>query len=169
MVFQNHKSRSFRVRRGVPQGSVLGPILFYFFSNAVFHLLETLFPSLWSPPFPLHFPILIPLYLAKVQLSLTLTLSHLTIWWSGHIALSLFTLTKAAVTSLPTAHFVALMPLFPFQPAQYAQVFPLKPATFCKLSAGLGSTNKPATSFLLLSDSRSVLATLSSPPSFLLP
>ena len=36
---------------------------------------------------------------------------------------------------------------------------------FCKLFAGLGSTNKPATSLLLLSDSRSILATLSSPPS----
>ena len=28
VVFQNHKSRSFRVRRGVPQESVLGPVLF---------------------------------------------------------------------------------------------------------------------------------------------
>ena len=33
MVFQNHKSRSFRVRRGVPHRSVLGPVLFFLFIN----------------------------------------------------------------------------------------------------------------------------------------
>ena len=92
----------------------------------------------------------------------------LMIWCFGPTALFLFLLAKAAPAFLPTALSVALRPLFPFQQAKYAQVFPLKPAPFCTLFAGLGSTNKSAISLLLLSDSRSVLATLSSPPSFLL-
>ena len=121
--------------------------------------------SRWSPPFPLHALALIPLTLAKVRLLPILTLSPLMIWYSGQTAL--FLLARAALAFLPTALYVALRPLFPFRQAQFVQVFPLKPAPFCTLFAGLGNTIKSAI-FLLLSDSRSVLATLSSPPPFLL-
>ena len=91
-----------------------------------------------------------PLFLAKVRLLLTLTLSHLTTWYYGQTALFLFLLAKVALAYFPTALSVALRPLFPFQQAQYAQVFPLKPAPLSMLSAGLGSINKSAT-FLLFS------------------
>ena len=60
------------------------------------------------------------LFPAKVRLSLTLTLSSLTIWYSGQTALFLFVLAKAAPAYLPTALSVALRPLFCNQQAQYA-------------------------------------------------
>ena len=53
-----------------------------------------------------------------------------------------------ALAFFPTALSVALRPLFPFQQVQYAQVFLLKPASFCKLFAGLISTIKSATSLI---------------------
>ena len=53
VVFQDHKSRSFRVRRGVPQAFVLGPVLFFLFrllfllpSAAPFTLKAKFFPRL---------------------------------------------------------------------------------------------------------------------------
>ena len=58
---------------------------------------------------------------------------------------------------------VALRPLFPFRQAQYAQVFPLKPAPFwCSLLVSAAPTSLP---FLFSSclDSRFVFATLFSP------
>ena len=85
----------------------------------------------------------------------------LMIWYSEQMALFLFLLARAAPAFLPTALSVALRPLYPFRKAQYAQVFPLKPAPFCTLFAGLGSTNKSAIS--LLSCSYLTLV-LSSPP-----
>ena len=128
-------------------------------------LLGICLPSWWNPPFPLHAPALIPLSLAKVRLSPTLTLSPLTIWCSGQTALFLFLMARAAAAFLPTALSVALRPLFPFRQAQYVQVFRLKPAPFCTLFAGLGSTNKSAISLLFFS---CLTLVLSSPPSFLL-
>ena len=86
------------------------------------HLLETCLPPLWSPLIPLHAPCLIPLF------SLTLILSHFTIWFSGQTAL--FLLAKATLTYLPTALSVALRPLFPFRPAQYAPSFSTEACTF---------------------------------------
>ena len=117
--------------------------------------------SRWSPPFPLHALALIPLTLAKVWLSPTLTLFPLMIWCFGQTALFLFLLARAAPAFLPTALSVALRSLFPFRQAQYVQVFPLKPAPFCTLFAGLGSTNKSAISLLF---SYYLTLVLSSPP-----
>ena len=102
-----------------------------------------------------------PPSLAKVRLSPTLTLSPHMIWCFGQTALFLFLLAKAAPAFLPTALSVALRPLFPFQQAQYAQVFLLKPVPFCTLFAGLGSIIKSAISFLF---SYYLTLVLSSPP-----
>ena len=133
-------------------------------------LLGICLPSRWSPPFPLHALALIPLTLAKVRLSPTLTLSPLMIWYSGQTALFLFFLARAAPAFLPTAFSVALRPLFPFRKAQFVPVFPLKPAPFCTLFAGLGNTIKSAIFPLFFSCLTLVLSspTLSSPPPFLL-
>ena len=114
-------------------------------------LLGICLPSLWSPPFSHYALALIFLFLVKVRLLPTLTLFPLMIWYFGLTALLLFLLAKAALAYLPSALSVALRPLFPFRQAQYVQVFPLKPAPFCTLFAGLGSTNKSAIFLLFFS------------------
>ena len=81
------------------------------------------------------------------------------IWNSRQTAL--FLLARAATAFLPTALSVALRPLFPFRQAQYAHVLTVRPAPFCTLSAGLGSTNKSAISLLV---SYYLTLVLSSPP-----
>ena len=87
------------------------------------------------------------------------------IWCFRQTALFLFLLARAALAFLSTALSVALRPLFLFREAQFAQVFPLKPAPFCTLFAGLGSTNKSAVSLYF---SYYLTLVLSSPPCSLL-
>ena len=82
-------------------------------------------------------------------------------WCFGQTALFLLLLAEAAPAFLPIALSVAPRPLFHFRKAQYAPVFPLKPAPFCALFAGLGSTTKSAI-FLLFSYYLTLV--LSSPP-----
>ena len=132
--------------RPLTRSCFLLPLLGRLFLLALPFLLGICFPSLWSSRFLLHAPALISLSLAKVRLSHTLTLSPLTIWYSGLTALFLFFLARATLAYLPTALSVALRPLFSFVQAQYVQAFPLKPAPFYKLFAGLGNTNKSAAS-----------------------
>ena len=87
-----------------------------------------------------------------------LPLHDLLLWTDGSVP---FLLVRAAPAFLPTAISVAPRPLFPFHQAQYVQVFPLKPAPFCTLFAGLDSTIKSAI-FLLFSYYLTLV--LSSPP-----
>ena len=107
--------------------------------------------SLWSQFLPLHALARIHFFLAKMRLSPTLSLSPLMIRCFEQTALFVFLLARAAPAFLPTSLSVALRPLFPFRQAQYAQVSPLKPAPFCTLFAGLGSTNGSAISLLFSS------------------
>ena len=147
--------------RPLTRSCFLLPLLGRLFLLSLPVLLGICLPSRWSPPFPLHALALILLSLAKVRLSPTLTLSPFMIWCFEQTALFLFLLVRAAPVFLPIALSVALRPLFPFRQAQYAQVFPLKPAPFCTLFAGLGSTNKSAISLLF---SYYLTFVLSSPP-----
>ena len=144
---QDSANRPGEVLRPLTRSCFLLPLLGRLSLLALLFLLGICHCSRWSPPFPLHALALIPPLSRKVRLSPTLSLSPLMIWCFGLTALFLFLLAKAAPAFLPTALSVALRPLFPFRQAQYAQVFPLKPAPFCTLFAGLGSTNKSAIFF----------------------
>ena len=82
--------------------------------------------------------------------------------------MAFFPLAKAALASLPTAHFAALRLHFLFQLAQFVLSFSLKPAPLCKFSADLGSTNKSAIT-LFFSSSCFIITIQSSPLYFLFP
>ena len=107
---------------------------------------------------------------AKVRLSPILTLFPLTIWYSGLTALFLLLLSKAAPAFLPTA-LCGTQVTLSFPAGTACSSFS---AEACAILHAFRWSRKHQqaclfSSLLLLSDSRSVLATLSTPPSFLLP
>ena len=129
-----------------------------------------IFPrSRWSPPFPLHALALIPLTLAKVWLSPIWILSPLMIWYSGQTALFLFLWQgrlRRSCQLLSLWHEATLS----FSAGPVCSSFS---AEACAILHALCWSRQHQqvchfSSLLLLFDSRSVLATLSSPSSFFL-
>ena len=125
-------------------------------------------PSRWSPLFPLHALALIPLFLAKVQLLLTLTLSPSR---SGTLDWLLCSFWQRRLWR--TCQLLSLW--------HWSDTFSFSAGPVCSSFSAEACANLHAlswsrqhqqachfSSLLLLFDSRSVLATLSSPPSFLL-
>ena len=131
-------------------------------------LLGICLPSRWSPPFPLHALALIPLFLAKVRLSPTLTLPplDLVLWTDGSVP---FPFGKGGSGVLANCSLCGTEATLSFSAGPVCSSFS---AEACAIQHALCWSRQHHKichfSSLLLSDSRSVLATLSSPPSFLL-
>ena len=126
--------------------------------------------SRWGPPFLFHAPALIPFFLAKVRLSLTLTFFPFMVWCFGQTALFLFLLANVDLANLPTALCGTDATLSFSAGPVYSNI---SAEAFTILQVFCWSRQHQQvchfTSLLLLSDSRSVLTTLSSALSFLLP
>ena len=125
--------------------------------------------SRWSPPFPVHALALIPLSLAKLRLSPILTLSphDLVLWIDGSVP---FPLGKGGPGVLANCSLCGTEATLSFSAGSVCSSFS---AEACAILHALCWSRQHQqfchfSSLLLLSDSRSVLATLSSPPSFLL-
>ena len=126
-------------------------------------LLGICLSSPWGLPFHPFAIALKSFSIVKVWLSLTLILFPLMIWYSGLTPLFLFFLAKEALAYLPTALSFSLGPICSCFSAEACAILHVhywsrQHQQACHFS-----------SLFLLSDSSSVLAALSSPPSFLLP
>ena len=136
------------------------------FLHALPFLLGICLRSWWSPPFPLHALALIPLFLAKVRLSPTLTHSPLVIWCFGQTAL--FLLAKGGSGVLADCSLCGTEATLSFSAGPVCSSFSAE--AWAILYALCWSRQHQQvchfSSLLLLSDSRSVLVTLPSPPSF---
>ena len=82
----------------------------------------------------------------------------LVLWTDGSVP---FPFGKGGSGVLANCSLCGTRPFFPFRQAQYVPVFPLKPAPFCTLFAGLGNTIKSAIFLLFFS---CLTLVLSSPP-----
>ena len=129
-------------------------------------LLGICLPSPWSPPFSLHAPALILLSLAKVRLSPTLTLSSLMICYFGQTALFLFLFGKGNSGVLANCSLCGSEATLSFSAGPICSRFSVEVCAI--LHTLCWSRQHHFSPLLLLSDSRSVFATLSSPPPFLL-
>ena len=89
---------------------------------------------------------------------------NLVIWIDGFVS---FSFGNKGFVVLANCSLCGAETIFLTLQAKYTRAFLLKPATFCKLPAGLGRTNKSAT-FLLFSNCCFVIVTLSSRPFFFL-
>ena len=128
------------------------------------HLIGICFPSLWSPPFPLHAPARIPTSPAKVRLLLTLTLSHLTIWCFGQTALP-FSCGNCGSRMLVNCSLCGTEATLCFSTGLVCSSFSAKACAILQALCWSPSTNKSATSLLFFY----LILALSSPLSFLLP
>ena len=139
------------------------------FLLALLFLLGICLPSRWSPPFPLHALALIPLSLGKVRLSpiLTLPTHDLVLWTDGSVS---FPFGKGGSGVLANCSLCGTEATLSFSAGPVCSSFS---AEACAILHALCWSRQHQqvchfSSLLLLSDSRSILATLSSPPSFLL-
>ena len=115
-------------------------------------LLGIFLRSRWSPPFPLHALALIPLTLAHLD---SLPPHNLVLWTDGSVP---FPFGKGGSGVLANCSLCGTEATLSFSAGP---VFPLKPAPFCTLFAGLGNTIKSAIFLLFFS---CLTLVLSSPP-----
>ena len=124
-------------------------------------LLGICLPSLWSPPFPLHATAMI-LSLSRQGAALThldsLPPHDLVLWTDGSVH---FPFGKISSGILANCSLCDTEDTHSFSAGSHVQVFLLKSAPFCTLSAGLGTTNKSAISHRF---SFYLALVLSSPP-----
>ena len=128
-------------------------------------------PSRWIPPSSLPALALISLFLAKVHLSLTLTPSSpqdLVLWTDDSVP---FAFGKGGSGVLANCSLCGIKTTLFFSAGPVCSSFSVEACTILHALCWSRQHQQVChlSSLLLLSDSRSVLTTLSSPPSFLLP